>query len=273
MAANEAIIRAAGQRYAPKKVDYSGYIQGVAAIAAGLIKKKENFDKKYEDIGDTYSDQLKHIDNPDVINQLKILRIEAYDALDETKGLNIFSKKHRDGKALHKKRVKQMEDLSVQYVRTERLHSNIVKANKNGTVSNGEDIITEAWWADVRDNGFEYSYVNEKLHVKGPKGEFIPYSSMPKTFLTKESSNNIATNFIKSVDNDDINFKIDYDSVPEEYEKGASLHNVKLKYDALMNKSIEGTMLQLQNDNGGINDAFRSFSVDQKLPLPNSSEH
>ena len=57
MAANEAIIRAAGQRFAPKKVDYSGYIQGVAAIAAGLIKKKENFDKKYEDIGDTYSDQ------------------------------------------------------------------------------------------------------------------------------------------------------------------------------------------------------------------------
>ena len=271
--ANEAIIRAAGQRYAQPKVDYSGYVQGVSAIAAGLIQKKKNFDKKYEAIGETYSEQLKYIDNPEVIAQLQVLRSEAYEALDDTKGLNVFSKKHKDGRILHKKRVKEMEALSIQYTRGEKLHLNIIKANKNGTVSNGEHVIDEAWWADIRDNGFEYKYMNESLHVKGPEGIFIPYSDIPKTFLTKESSSGIADAFIKNVNKDAVNFMVDYKSNPEEYEKGKSLHSVKKQYDLLMNQSIANTMILLQDDNGGVNDAFRSFSVDQRLPLPDGSGH
>ena len=172
-----------------------------------------------------------------------------------------------------------METLGIQYVQGEKLHSSVVRANKNGAVSNGEDVVTESWWADVRDIGFEYKYMNNALHVKGPKGNFIPYSDIPKTFLTKQSSNNIASDFQKSVDHDKINFRTDYDAtegnkvVRREYEKGGSLHAEKNKYDELMNQNIAGTMIQLQNDNGGINDAFKSFAVDQRLRLPDGSGH
>jgi len=273
MAANEAIIRAAGQRYAPKKVDYSGYIQGVSAIASGLIQKKKNFDKKHEGIEDTYSDQLKYIDNPDVINQLKILRREAYDALDATKGLNVFSKKHRNGKALHKKRVQQMENLSIDYARGEKLYKNIVRANGEDNASQGEDVLMEAWWADVRDNGFEYSYMNEKLHVKGPQGEFVPYSDIPKTFLTVDSSSGIKNVFSKNLDQHRIGFRVKYDSskVQEEYEAGGTLHEEMLLWDEKMDSTISQTMDLISDVNGGINDAFKSFSVDQKLRLPDGS--
>jgi len=42
MAANQTIIQAAGQRYAPTKIDYSGYIQGISSVATALIEKKNN---------------------------------------------------------------------------------------------------------------------------------------------------------------------------------------------------------------------------------------
>jgi hypothetical protein len=37
--ANQTIIQAAGQRYAPTKIDYSGYIQGLASVATALVQK------------------------------------------------------------------------------------------------------------------------------------------------------------------------------------------------------------------------------------------
>ena len=275
MAANKEIIEAAGRRWAQPKVDYSGYIQGVSSIASGLIEKKKNFDKKYEAIGDVYSEQLKYIDNPEVIKQLEVLRQEAYDALSNTKRLNIFSKKHRDGRTLHKKRIKQMEALSVQYTRGEKLYKEIVRANGNKTASSGEDVLMEAWWADVRDNGFEYSYMNESLHVKGPSGEFVHYSDIHKTFLTVESSAKIANDFATDLGNHKLGFRVKYDAskVQEEYEVGGSLHEQTLLWDEKMSQTIDATMLSLKDKNGGVNDAFKSFSVDVELRLPDGSGH
>jgi hypothetical protein len=42
MAANQTIIQAAGQRYAPIKTDYSGYIQGLASVATALVNKSKS---------------------------------------------------------------------------------------------------------------------------------------------------------------------------------------------------------------------------------------
>jgi hypothetical protein len=39
MAANQTIIQAAGQRYAPIKTDYSGYIQGLVSVATAIVEK------------------------------------------------------------------------------------------------------------------------------------------------------------------------------------------------------------------------------------------
>ena len=48
--ANQTIIKAAQQRYTPVKTDYSGYIQGIASIAKGLIERKNQQDKQSADI-------------------------------------------------------------------------------------------------------------------------------------------------------------------------------------------------------------------------------
>ena len=43
MAANQTIIKAAGQRYAPTKIDYSGYLKGLQSVTEAVIQKtKEN---------------------------------------------------------------------------------------------------------------------------------------------------------------------------------------------------------------------------------------
>jgi len=50
MAANQTIIKAAGQRYAPTKIDYSGYIQGIASVANALIEKKKLLSEKQSEV-------------------------------------------------------------------------------------------------------------------------------------------------------------------------------------------------------------------------------
>jgi hypothetical protein len=41
MAANQTIIKAAGQRYTPTKIDYSGYIKGLSSITTALVNAKK----------------------------------------------------------------------------------------------------------------------------------------------------------------------------------------------------------------------------------------
>ena len=50
--ANQTIIKAAGQRYAPIKTDYSGYIQGLTSIATALINKEKQVREKVSKIED-----------------------------------------------------------------------------------------------------------------------------------------------------------------------------------------------------------------------------
>ena len=52
MAANQTIIQAAGQRYAPTQIDYSGYIQGLASVATALVEKRKLVAKKVQSISD-----------------------------------------------------------------------------------------------------------------------------------------------------------------------------------------------------------------------------
>ena len=56
MATNETIIKAAGQAYAPVKGQYdlSGFINGVAAVAQGFIKREEVAKKRKKDSEEVY---------------------------------------------------------------------------------------------------------------------------------------------------------------------------------------------------------------------------
>jgi len=59
MAANQTIIQAAGQRYAPIKTDYSGYIQGLASIATGLVEREKKRAKTAQSSYDLLGKSLK----------------------------------------------------------------------------------------------------------------------------------------------------------------------------------------------------------------------
>ena len=59
MAANQTIIKAAGQRYAPIKTDYSGYIQGLSSIATGLIESEKKKAKTAQSNYDLLGKSLK----------------------------------------------------------------------------------------------------------------------------------------------------------------------------------------------------------------------
>jgi|10_taG_2_1085330.scaffolds.fasta_scaffold00779_2 hypothetical protein len=75
MAANEAIIRAAGQRYAPTKIDYSGYIEAYGHIVSGLLAKEKEIKKKNE----TFEGLTVKAEHPDLKDNLQFFRDTAVD--------------------------------------------------------------------------------------------------------------------------------------------------------------------------------------------------
>lgn len=83
MAANQTIIQAAGQRYAPTKIDYSGYIQGVASIASALVQnRKENLEKK-----NTFGKLTLNAEHPHLDDNMVFLRDNVYG--ESTEGQNL----------------------------------------------------------------------------------------------------------------------------------------------------------------------------------------
>jgi len=57
--ANQTIIQAAGQRYAPTQIDYSGYIQGLASITTALVEKEKKRAKNAQSNYDLLEKSLK----------------------------------------------------------------------------------------------------------------------------------------------------------------------------------------------------------------------
>ena len=98
--ANQTIIQAAGQRYAPIKTDYSGYIKGIASVATALIDKKKTMSKNSANLEKMKSGLITDItplsgvlkdfvDNPDYSTNMKLSKMESLknkrDQFDEIK--------------------------------------------------------------------------------------------------------------------------------------------------------------------------------------------
>ena len=85
MAANEAIIRAAGQRYTPTKIDYSGYIEAYGHITSALIAKEKEIKKKNE----TFEGLEIKAEHPDLKIHYEFLRDVS---VDDTEMGEIYTK-------------------------------------------------------------------------------------------------------------------------------------------------------------------------------------
>ena len=98
--ANETIIQAAGQRYAPIKIDYSGYIQGLAHIATALIEKRKAIAKKEQSINDEIYKGVKDIDFTPYKNFIKSELGSGKYSQEQTmkilENLNLDKEKHKE---------------------------------------------------------------------------------------------------------------------------------------------------------------------------------
>ena len=83
MAASQTIIEAAGRRWAQPKIDYSGYIKGMASITSALIEKRKKILKKNE----TFGKLAMKAEHPNLDHNLVFLRDKVYSESPE--GLNM----------------------------------------------------------------------------------------------------------------------------------------------------------------------------------------
>ena len=124
MAANQTIIQAAGQRYAPTQIDYSGYIQGLASVATALVEKRKLVAKKVQSISDLTTKTIGDIDFAPYKDFIKSEFGSGKYSQEQT--IKILENLNMD-KEKHKELVKLRDELAA-----------------NG-VSSGEDAIFENW--------------------------------------------------------------------------------------------------------------------------------
>ena len=100
--ANQTIIQAAGQRYAPIKTDYSGYIQGLGSIATALVEKTKATQKNK-----AANDKLLASSQSDIIPYVDFLKEfrDREDVSEETKGI-VLEKMVKQTTRLNEQRAK-----------------------------------------------------------------------------------------------------------------------------------------------------------------------
>ena len=109
--ANQTIIQAAGQRYAPTRIDYSGYIQGIASITTALVeKRKQNLKKK-----NTFGKLTLNAEHPHLDDNMVFLRDNVYGQSIEGQNLvqGLFEKIAQNNISL--KDPEFLENLTEQY--------------------------------------------------------------------------------------------------------------------------------------------------------------
>tara|TARA_R100000951_G_C2652692_1_gene184921 strand:+ start:20 stop:1141 length:1122 start_codon:yes stop_codon:yes gene_type:complete len=122
--ANQTIIQAAGQRYAPIKTDYSGYIQGLASVATALVEKRKLVSKKAQSISD--------------------LTTKTTGDIDFAPYKDFIKSEFRSGKYSQEQTINILENLNMDKEKHKELVELRDKLAANG-VSSGEDAIFENW--------------------------------------------------------------------------------------------------------------------------------
>ena len=220
MAANQTIIQAAGQRYAPVKTDYSGYIQGIASVATALVEKSKSIKKNQSSIDD--------------LSKGFNSKIKPYEELVK-KRINA-SKTSQEAEALTK-------HFNEQKLKYEASMDNMQTKLNGKNLSNSIDPETEYWMKSFGNGDFDVEYgvegkqiidgvespmsmlfnmdfkLDENLnaYVMGPKGEYINMDDLGNLLNMPNSTDGIKVtalinNFATLSDN---KLKDDYTGKPE----------------------------------------------------------
>ena len=136
MAANEAIIRAAGQRYAPQKFDYSGYIKGLASVASFLVAKKKATTSRIDNISKISDDAIGNITDGNLGVKVEAAVQEQRDiAYQATKNMGGFhwTEKNKTAKAEYQKALTSIENIVKDNTNWNNLQGEIIKGVGNKT--------------------------------------------------------------------------------------------------------------------------------------------
>ena len=177
MAANEAIIRAAGQRYAPQKFDYSGYIKGLASVASFLVAKKKAATSRVDNISKISDDAIGDImDNSlgvKVEAAVRELRDSAYQATKNMKKSFHWTEKNKTAKAEYQKALTGIENIVKDNTNWNNLKGEIIKGVGNKTISSYGGAKQKNWLYNVVNNetGIEFVKIEGGVtKIMNPEG-------------------------------------------------------------------------------------------------------
>ena len=163
MAANQTIIQAAGQRYAPIKTDYSGYIQGLSSIATGLIESEKKKAKTAQSNYDLLGKSLKSETISPYKNYIKSTTFEMVEKGESPANL--------------------LEGINSDLNDYDELMEMV--SNPNVKFSGGEDSLIANYLYSLGDNVFENSIL---VNSEGEDGELVETKLNISTVLDPEDN-------------------------------------------------------------------------------------
>ena len=199
MAANQAIINAAGQAYSPVKGQYdlSGFVNGIAAVANGVVQRKKAVEARTIKAGkiviesniNAVQQKTKNIQSA-LINfeispeqaQAEVVKIkDELKIVDEIK--KEFTKINETGIALNGGLIDE----------------NYFLAIKDGSLTDGSNVRINTKFGSYNESTF-FKYEDGKLLVLGPNGNMITPTELlakakniPTTALTKDYDNAVSS--------------------------------------------------------------------------------
>jgi len=156
MAANQTIIKAAGQRYSSVPTDYSGYLQGLQSVTNAILEKTKATRKDQASVDKLATDFSSKIKPYEKLVKMKISEAEGP---EEAMAISKY--------------------LSEQKLRYETYMKDLHDKLKNGNITNSIDAETEYWMRSFGAGDFNNEYTVARDFIeKGENGQEYPKSEL-----------------------------------------------------------------------------------------------
>ena len=154
--ANINIVAAAGQRFAPVKLDISGYMKALGATAKVLIQRRNNAIQREQDI-DMSSDIIGSEEFKNEIEKTRTLAAEQSKIIKNTLP---FSKKHKEAKKQFEELKKNIQSYDAQFKVIDQISTNLGGLVEDGEIkmSIGEDDIKQNYYLALYNKDFENGF-------------------------------------------------------------------------------------------------------------------
>ena len=229
--ANINIVAAAGQRFAPVKLDISGYMKALGATAKVLIQRRNNAIQREQDI-DMSSDIIGSEEFKNEIEKTRTLAAEQSKIMKNTLP---FSKKHKEAKKQFEELKKNIQSYDAQFKVIDQISTNLGGLVEDGEIkmSIGEDDIKQNYYLALYNKDFENGFAPDG---DGPE-KAIPFFKIEngKLLMINETGDYVDPKVIK------VNFK---QSGDKELEGGISKIVDQFKNTKNISKDTKENIIQ-----------------------------